>query len=166
MRAPRTNLPSSLPAVTIMAMTMTTSERTGIPADTFANRLLLSRAYAGHLSIREAAERCGLGRGAWQNWEKGTRPDDYDGLVELIAETLGVSREWLRSGGELAQSSTQARPARWARHRRVEVTVTQRQSRQAYVGHGYNARPDRGGPPPGPRRTALIPHQTHRVTSP
>jgi len=47
-----------------------------------------------------------------------------------------------------------------------EVTVTQRQSRQAYVGHGYNARPDRGGPPPGPRRTALIPHQTHRVTSP
>lgn len=93
-------------------MTITVSAAK-IPADTFANRLILSRAMAGHLSIREAAERCGLGRGAWQNWEKGARPDDYLGLVELIADRLGVDQQWLRDGGSLAPAEAQVRPARW-----------------------------------------------------
>lgn len=94
---------------------MTTTTVGVIPADTFANRLMLARAQAGHLSIREAAERCGLGRGAWQNWEKGARPDGYDELVSLVAERLGVDREWLRNGGSLAHSEHPTPPARWMR---------------------------------------------------
>lgn len=43
----------------------------GIPVDSIANRLILARHLAGHLSIREAAARCSIGRGAWQNWERG-----------------------------------------------------------------------------------------------
>lgn len=110
-----------------MAMTVTTTGTGLIPADTFANRLILSRALAGHLSIREAAERCGLGRGAWQNWEKGARPDDYESLVDLIAERLGIDRTWLASGGGLTAANQQTRPARWARS--VHGGVTRQLSR-------------------------------------
>lgn len=94
----------------------------GIPADTFANRLILARAHAGHLSIRDAAELCGVGRGAWTNWEKGARPIDMLGAVEAISEKLGVDADWLLNGGGLAGT----RRTRWALDRRSpgESTVT------------------------------------------
>lgn len=72
-----------------------------VPADTLANRLMLARALAGHLSIREAAELCGLGRGAWTNWERGARPADVLEIVPLIAERLDVDEHWLLWGGPL-----------------------------------------------------------------
>lgn len=74
----------------------------GVPHDTFGNRLMLARAHAGHLSIREAADLCQLGRGAWTNWERGARPIDRDEVAEIVSEKLGVDYEWLRYGGPLA----------------------------------------------------------------
>ena len=73
----------------------------GIPHDSLANRLGLARKHAGHLSIRAAAAKCGLGRGAWQNWEHGLSEPRATDLV-TISETLGVNHEWLARGGPLA----------------------------------------------------------------
>lgn len=114
-------------------MTATTGEqavsapetRGGIPADTFGNRLVLARAYAGHLSINEAADRCKglgvrIGRGAWANWEKGARPFDMLAVVEIISEQLGVDADWLLNGGPLVEQHR--RKVRW---RRDEATVTE-----------------------------------------
>lgn len=81
-----------------------------IPADSFANRLMLTRAHAGHLSIREAADLCDLGRGAWTNWEKGTLPGDIIDVATTVASRLGVDRDWLLFGGQLSQAEN--RPAR------------------------------------------------------
>lgn len=75
-----------------------------IPADTFGNRLVLSRTHAGHLSIREAADMCGLNRGSWQGWERGLRPRDIIDVVDRIADKLGIDRDWLLFGGALTPS--------------------------------------------------------------
>jgi DNA-binding XRE family transcriptional regulator len=69
--------------------------------DTFGMRLMLARAYAGHISIRDAADLCGLGRGAWTNWEKEAKPSDKWETCEIISEKLGVDFEWLFHGGPL-----------------------------------------------------------------
>ncbi len=95
--------------------------RTGIPADTFANRLILARAQAGHISIREAAEKCGLGRGAWTNWEKGAKPEGFEDLTALIAEKLHCQLGWLRNGGALR--SVDDRRPRWQRDASVRSTA-------------------------------------------
>jgi len=71
-----------------------------IPADTLPNRLMLARKLAG-VSIREAADLCGLGRGAWTKWENGARPLDLLEITAIIAEKLDVDLEWLRFGGAL-----------------------------------------------------------------
>jgi hypothetical protein len=63
---------------------------------------MLARAFAGHLSIREAADLCDIGRGAWTNWEKGARPVDMLDVAEVVSEKLNVSREWLLFGGPLS----------------------------------------------------------------
>lgn len=76
------------------------STKQAVPTDTIGNRLILARAMAGHLSIREAAMRCGLGRGAWQNWERGGQPPV--GAVVAIAKHLDVDFDWLARGGALA----------------------------------------------------------------
>ena len=73
-----------------------------IPADTFANRLLLARALAGHVSIREAAQMTGLNRGSWEGWERGRRPRDILDAAQRIAEALDVDEQWLLVGGPLA----------------------------------------------------------------
>lgn len=73
-----------------------------IPADTFSNRLLLARALAGHVSIREAADMTGLNRGAWDGWERGRRPRDILDVVRRIADALDVDFNWLLLGGPLA----------------------------------------------------------------
>jgi hypothetical protein len=80
-----------------------TGRRPGrIPADTFSNRLLLARALAGHVSIREAALMTGLNRGAWEGWERGRRPRDILDTAQRIAELLDVDEHWLLFGGPLA----------------------------------------------------------------
>jgi len=73
-----------------------------IPADTFSNRLLLTRALAGHLSIREAADLTGLNREAWRDWERGRRPRDILDVCRRIAEALDIDEHWLLFGGPLA----------------------------------------------------------------
>jgi transcriptional regulator with XRE-family HTH domain len=75
-------------------------QRGRIPADTLPNRLTLARKLAG-VSIREAADLCGFGRGAWTNWERGARPLDFLEITGIIAEQLDVDLEWLRFGGPL-----------------------------------------------------------------
>jgi transcriptional regulator with XRE-family HTH domain len=85
---------------------MRPTQRGAIPADSFAARLMLARMHAGHLSIRDAAERCGLGRGAWTNWEKGALPGDIIGVATVIADKLGVDRDWLLFGGTLSQDES------------------------------------------------------------
>lgn len=77
-------------------------QRSTIPIDTFAARLMLVRMHAGYLTINEAAERCGLNYGSWSNWERGKQPRDLLGVVQAISENLGVDRDWLMWGGPLA----------------------------------------------------------------
>lgn len=72
------------------------------PADTFANRLLLTRALAGHLSINAATELTGLNREAWRDWERGRRPRDILDVCRRIADTLDIDHDWLLFGGPLA----------------------------------------------------------------
>lgn len=72
-----------------------------IPSDTLPNRLMLARKLAG-VSIREAADLCGLGRGAWTKWENGARPLDLLEVTGVIAEKLDIDVDWLRFGGALA----------------------------------------------------------------
>jgi transcriptional regulator with XRE-family HTH domain len=81
---------------------LVTEQRRGrVPADTLSNRLMLARKLAG-LSIREAADQCGLGRGAWTNWENGARPLDLLEVTGTIADKLDIDVDWLRFGGALA----------------------------------------------------------------
>lgn len=82
----------------------TPKRRGRIPADTLSNRLMLARSMAGHLSIREASEMCGYGRGAWTNWERGARPLDVLDVVSVIADKLDCDKEWLLFGGPLTPS--------------------------------------------------------------
>lgn len=97
-----------------------------VPADTLANRLMLARALAGHLSIREAADQCGLGRGAWTKWERGTRPSDVLVIVPLIAEKLDVDEQWLMWGGPLEGPRGRVIPKRPGSFRVAYLGLTQR----------------------------------------
>jgi transcriptional regulator with XRE-family HTH domain len=71
-----------------------------IPADTFAVRVLLSRHLAG-LTVRDAAEQCGLNDATWSTWESGRLPRDYPGVCRAIADGLDVDFMWLMLGGPL-----------------------------------------------------------------
>jgi transcriptional regulator with XRE-family HTH domain len=90
-------------------MTSTTGEDRGldpaatyrkIPSDTLAIRIMIARVSAG-LTIKEAAEQCGLNYGSWSNWEAGKRPLDYMDVTDAISDGLDVDPEWLRRGGPL-----------------------------------------------------------------
>jgi transcriptional regulator with XRE-family HTH domain len=96
------------------------AQRGRIPADTFSNRLLLSRALAGHISIREACERTGLNRGNWQEWERGRRPQDILDVARTIADTLDIDFNWLLLGGPL--ENPRGRPVRKSTERIAEDT--------------------------------------------
>lgn len=85
-----------------------------IPLDTFANRLMLVRAHAGNITIKKAAEMCGLNYGSWSNWERGSRPQDIVDVVERISEGLGIDAQWLLLGGPLAEPEARSRRARWS----------------------------------------------------
>jgi transcriptional regulator with XRE-family HTH domain len=104
--------------------------RGDIPADTFANRLLLARTHAGWLTVKEAAERCGLNYGSWSNWERGARPRDLLDVAQKVADGLRIDHEWLLFGGPLL--GARGRPAKRAsevnddyRHstRRMSITT-------------------------------------------
>lgn len=101
---------SRLMAMTIEPEQTQASRPRAIPVDSFGNRLMLARAHAGHISIREAADLCEIGRGAWTNWEKGARPVDIIDVADVIADKLGVDRDWLLFGGGLSQQN--AKPLR------------------------------------------------------
>lgn len=100
-------------------MTTTTGEARGpdpaaqsgraVPADTYAHRLMLARAHAGNLSIRTAAELCGLNHANWANWEQGIRSRTVVEDVEAISEGLGIDRNWLLFGGPLAVADSNGR---------------------------------------------------------
>jgi transcriptional regulator with XRE-family HTH domain len=72
-----------------------------VPADSFGHRLMLARAERGHLTVKEAAEKCGLNYGSWSNWEHGKLPRDILDVIEAVAEGLNLDRDWLRDGGPL-----------------------------------------------------------------
>lgn len=115
------HLPIRLATARLVAMSTEpetqASARGAIPVDSFANRLMLARATADHLSIREAADLCDIGRGAWTNWEKGARPVDLIECATVIADKLGVDKEWLIFGGTLAPAG----PRRQLRRGRVTL---------------------------------------------
>lgn len=77
-------------------------DRGAIPADTFASRLMLVRVHAGYLTIKQAAEACGLNYGSWSNWERGSRPQDWVDVLDAISGKLGIDRTWLERGGPLS----------------------------------------------------------------
>ena len=80
-----------------------------IPIDSFAVRLILARYHAGDLTVRDAAERCGLNYGSWSNWERGSKPRDLLDIIEAISESLGIDRDWLLFGGPLATAKRSVR---------------------------------------------------------
>lgn len=84
--------------------------RGDIPADTFSNRLILARVHAGWLTVKDAAERCGLNYGSWSNWERGARPRDLLDVVQAVAKGLRIDHEWLLFGGPLLPA--RGRPAK------------------------------------------------------
>jgi transcriptional regulator with XRE-family HTH domain len=73
-----------------------------VPADTFSHRLLLARAEL-HLTIEQAAAKCGLLSQSWGQWERGSTPRDIVDVVEAVVEGLGIDRDWLLYGGPLAK---------------------------------------------------------------
>lgn len=81
-----------------------------IPTDTFAHRLILVRAFR-NLTVKEAAEKTGLGYGSWSNWERGSMPRDLLDVVEKISDALRIDPAWLVNGGGL--TSTHPRRMRW-----------------------------------------------------
>lgn len=68
-----------------------------VPETTFASRLVLLRHHLGLTQV-EAAAKCGLDDGSWSNWERGGKPRGMDQVVEKIAETFNVDRNWLMWG--------------------------------------------------------------------
>lgn len=82
-----------------------------IPADTFAARLRLARMHAADITIRDAADMCGLNYGSWSNWERGAAPRNLIEIVETISAKLSVDRDWLLFGGPLAGADENRR--RW-----------------------------------------------------
>jgi transcriptional regulator with XRE-family HTH domain len=91
-------------------------KRGRIPADTFANRLLLARRMNG-LTIKQAAELIQVEgerdvASSWSNWENGRRPRDAPDTIRIIATALDVDEQWLMFGGPLSPS---VRPARITR---------------------------------------------------
>lgn len=83
---------------------------TTVPADTFDHRLMLARSHAGRLTIGEAAMKCGLSPQNWSNWEKGKTPRDILDVIQAVSEGLGVDRDWLMYGGQLAAPERRNRP--------------------------------------------------------
>lgn len=72
-----------------------------VPLDTWATRLVIARTQRG-LTVDQAADRAGLNRSSWSNWEKGKTPRSQVAVTQAIAEALGYDLNWLLLGGPLA----------------------------------------------------------------
>lgn len=105
-----------------------------IPADTFAHRLMLVRADAGYLTVKDAADRCGLNYGSWSNWERGSTPRDLLDVVQRISDALDIDYDWLLFGS--AGRGRRAVTTRYAQDGRAEALSP--------TGSSRNRRP--GGP--------------------
>lgn len=81
--------------------TTTSQDEDPIPSDTFAARLVLSRHFAGRLSIEQAATRAGINPEAWRRWEDGAQPRDKVESAQAIAAALRINFNWLLLGGPL-----------------------------------------------------------------
>ena len=79
---------------------------------------MLARDHAGRLSIREAAEKCGLNYRTWATWETGAASRTKVEDAQIIAEVLGVDLDWLLYGGPLPAPARPARKHRVAYARR------------------------------------------------
>lgn len=83
---------------------------------------MLVRAHAGNITIKKAAELCGLNYGSWSNWERGSKPQDIIDVVEKISDGLGIDAQWLMFGGPLAEPEARSRRARWTAIRPIHAT--------------------------------------------
>lgn len=81
------------------------TEEAWVPTDTFGNRLILVRREL-HLTVKEAAAKCGVHYATWSTWENGTKPGDMAQVVSTIASRLRVRRDWLMWGGPLVMPPT------------------------------------------------------------
>lgn len=82
--------------------TQVTGLATGeVPLDTWATRLVIARTQRG-LNVDQAADRAGLNRSSWSNWEKGKTPRNQVEVSRQIAAALGYDLNWLLLGGPLA----------------------------------------------------------------
>jgi len=109
-----------------------------VPVDTFGNRLMLVRAHAGHMTVREAADKCGLNYGSWSNWERGKMPRDLLDVVESVSEGLAIDRDWLMYGGPLTRPE---------RNRKLRITSLRSPAR------------------PGARRPRRVDGVRHRIAA-
>jgi transcriptional regulator with XRE-family HTH domain len=119
---------------------------------------MLARKLAG-VSIREAADLCGLGRGAWTKWENGARPLDFLEITGVIAEKLDIDVDWLRFGGQLA--GPKGRETRRVTKRPTSDTVwNPASSVRASSVRPTDGRPKRrgDGSAPGIRRPVVVDH--------
>ena len=82
-------------------MSTQTTSPAWVPADTFGHRLLLLRVQLG-LTAEEISDLCGVARPTWLTWEKGTKPRDFEAVVQRIVDATSVDRTWLAFGGTLA----------------------------------------------------------------
>ena len=147
--------------------------RSAVPLDTFANRLMLVRAHAGNITIKKAAELCGLNYGSWSNWERGSKPQDIIDVVERISDGLGIDAQWLMFGGPLAEPEARSRRARWSTirpvHARPDRLATHEYGPMAervtekvtLSGHGPGSRKPRDSRPKG-RPDRAVPAPTLR----
>lgn len=144
-------------------MTVSTGEqqRSAIPADTFAVRLMLVRVHAGYLTIEQAAERSGLNYGSWSNWERGRKPRDMDDVVDAISETFGIDPDWLMWGGALTAPERRRRrlPAGDGRNTLRYASMPERMRR--------NVRPtgrNQDNRAPSSRRPRIMPRPLNAVS--
>lgn len=130
-----------------------------IPADILMVRLAIARMHAGHLTIREAAERCGLNYASWSNWEQGSQPRNFLDVIEAISAGLDVDHNWLMYGGPLsgARGMPTKRPGNITHgYSRVHVRPSDTRPDGRAKGGQHSAPPNRGEQ----RRPARISH-TH-----
>ena len=63
----------------------------------FAKRLKAIRKVEGDISVNEAADRAGVARQLWYNWERGESLPRH-GTTKAMAKVFNVSRDWIIDG--------------------------------------------------------------------